>query len=106
TAKVNDRNALDRIKKLVIPPAWREVWICKHSNGHLQATGFDLRARKQYRYHPLWNSLRSQTKFYHMYEFGKALPKIRKQVSKDLEQPELNEYKVLALLLRLMDETG
>jgi DNA topoisomerase-1 len=106
SSRVNDDAELDRIRKLVIPPAWEEVWICKYPNGHLQATGFDVRGRKQYRYHPLWNSLRSQTKFFHLYEFGKALPKIRKQVCKDLAQPELNERKVLALLLRLMDETG
>ncbi|HYV90405.1 MAG TPA: DNA topoisomerase IB [Chitinophagales bacterium] len=106
TSKVNDHRELERIKKLVIPPAWEEVWICKLPNGHLQATGYDMRVRKQYRYHPMWNSVRSQTKFHHMYEFGKALPKIRKQVGKDLAQPELNEKKVLALLLKLMDETG
>ena len=82
------------------------MWICTLSNGHIQATGLDMRKRKQYRYHPLWSVLRNETKFHRLYEFGKALPKIRKQVCKDLAQPELNEHKVLALLLKLMDETG
>lgn len=104
--KLTDKKQLERIKKLVIPPAWKDVWICKLPNGHLQATGFDIKGRKQYRYHRRWNSLRNETKFYRMLEFGKALPKIRKQVSKDLSQPVLNERKVLALLLRIMDQTG
>ena len=71
---VNDKDTLDRIKKLVIPPAWNDVWISKSPEGHLQATGIDAANRKQYLYHPLWNSIRSQTKFFHLYQFGKALP--------------------------------
>jgi len=104
--KLTDKKQLERIKKLVIPPAWKDVWICKLPNGHLQATGFDIKGRKQYRYHRMWNSLRNETKFYRMHEFGKAIPKIREQVNKDLSQPVLNERKVLALLLRIMDQTG
>ena len=106
SSKVVNLEELDRIRKLVIPPAWRDVWICKLPNGHLQATGFDVKGRKQYRYHPQWSSIRSETKFYRMYEFGKSLTEIRQQVRKDLAQPELNERKVMALLVRLMDETG
>ena len=106
SSKLKDKNQLDRIKKLVLPPAWKDVWICKLPNGHLQATGIDFKGRKQYRYHRLWNSLRNETKFYRMLDFGKALPQIRKQVSKDLSQPEWNEQKVMALLLRIMDQTG
>src|SRR4051812_37436001 len=70
--KVTDEDELKRIKGLVIPPAWEHVWICKLANGHLQATGVDVKGRKQYRYHPLWNTLRNQTKFFRMYEFGKV----------------------------------
>ena len=106
SSKLSDEKHLERIRKLVLPPAWEDVWICKLPNGHLQATGFDFKGRKQYRYHRLWNSLRNETKFYRMLEFGKALPQIRNQVSKDLSQPELNERKVLGLLLRIMDHTG
>lgn len=106
SSKLTDKEQLGRIKKLAIPPAWKNVWICKLSKGHLQATGFDFKGRKQYRYHRLWNSLRSETKFYRMQEFGKALLQIRKQVIKDLSQPELNERKLMALLIRIMDQTG
>ncbi|MGO8055610.1 DNA topoisomerase IB, partial [Rhizobium leguminosarum] len=81
---LKDKTDLQRIRKLVIPPAWENVWICKLENGHLQATGLDARKRKQYRYHPLWNQLRNQTKFYRMLQFGRMLPAIRKKVQKDL----------------------
>ena len=104
--KVTDDEILDRIAKLVIPPAWENVWICSHANGHLQATGIDARQRKQYRYHPMWNNLRSQTKFYRLYEFGKAIPSIREQLDKDLSLPGLPVEKVLALVVCLMDQTG
>jgi len=103
---IKDKDELERIRKLVIPPAWENVWICKMPEGHLQATGYDARNRKQYRYHPLWTSFRNQTKFYRMYEFGNILGKIREQIKKDLDQPQLNERKVMALILRLMDDTG
>lgn len=103
---LRDKNIVDRITKLVIPPAWEEVWICNVDNGHLQATGIDARGRKQYRYHTLWNSLRNQTKFYRLYEFGKAVPKIRMQLDKDLSQPGLPVEKVLALAVCLMDQTS
>src|SRR5690606_40918552 len=70
--KLRDKKTLERIKKLAIPPAWEEVWICSIDNGHLQATGFDVKKRKQYRYHPLWNSLRNHTKFYRLHENRKS----------------------------------
>ena len=82
--KVKDKVVLNRIKSLVIPPAWENVWICILENGHLQATGIDVKKRKQYKYHALWNSLRNHTKYYHMIQFGKVLPAIRLQVEKDL----------------------
>ena len=82
--KIDDDEELLRIKHLVIPPAWQNVWICRLANGHLQATGFDIKNRKQYKYHPDWNTLRNHTKFYRLYEFGGVLPSIRLQLEKDL----------------------
>ena len=72
---LRDKKHLERIKNLAIPPSWTEVWICRSPNGHIQATGLDLRNRKQYRYHPKWGAFRHETKFSHLYEFGKRLPK-------------------------------
>jgi len=74
--RIKDKKQILRIQSLVIPPAWENVWICTLENGHLQATGLDIRKRKQYRYHPLWNTLRNHTKFYRLHAFGKALPAI------------------------------
>jgi DNA topoisomerase I len=104
--KITDEEELLRIKKLVIPPAWEDVWICRLHNGHLQATGVDIKNRKQYRYHPSWNSLRNQTKFYRMLEFGKVLPDIRLQLEKDLSLPGLPLEKVLATVVSLMERTN
>ncbi|MBL7697972.1 MAG: DNA topoisomerase IB [Chitinophagaceae bacterium] len=99
------KDQLERIKKLAIPPAWTNVWICPLPNGHIQATGLDMRQRKQYRYHPLWNALRDKTKFHRLYEFGKALPKLRAKVEEDYKKKELCQEKVLALVVRLMERT-
>jgi len=90
----------------VLPPAWTKVWICPFEDGHLQATGIDALGRKQYKYHPLWQSLRNETKFHRMLEFGKALPAIRLQVEKDICSKELNERKVLATIVSLMERTS
>lgn len=106
TKAVKNKEDIDRIKSLVIPPAWEDVWICALKNGHLQATGIDLMKRKQYRYHPFWNELRSQTKFYHIYQFGKALPAIREQLKKDLALPGFPAEKVLAVVVSLMERTN
>ncbi|MEJ0104087.1 MAG: DNA topoisomerase IB [Bacteroidota bacterium] len=103
---VKNKSDLQRIHSLVLPPAWEEVWICSLPNGHLQATGKDIKNRKQYRYHPLWNELRNKTKFYKMLELGKVLPAIRKQVQKDLALPGLPMNKVLATVISLMEKTG
>lgn len=103
--KISNPKILDRIKKLVIPPGWQKVRICNFAKGHLQAIGRDDKNRKQYSYHPLWSKIRNQTKFFKMTSFGKALPKIRKRVEEDLDQPLLNKKKVLALIIRLMEET-
>jgi len=102
---VTDKNDLERIRKLVIPPAWRNVWISPVPNGHIQATGIDARSRKQYRYHARWNSLRKVTKYHHLYEFGKALPALRQRLETDMRQKELTEEKVLATVISLMEHT-
>ncbi|HKP32847.1 MAG TPA: hypothetical protein VJT83_08970 [Chitinophagaceae bacterium] len=103
--QITDKKTIERIKKLVLPPAWTEVWICKIANGHLQATGLDAMGRKQYKYHPLWGNLRNETKFHRLLEFGKALPALRLQVEKDLCSSELDEKKVLATVVSLMERT-
>ena len=90
---------LERIRKLAIPPAWDKVWICAKPNGHIQVTGYDIRRRKQYRYHTLWNLLRNETKFHKLLEFGKVLPQLRKQLHIDLSLPELSEKKVIKVFL-------
>lgn len=103
--KIRNASELTRIRKLAIPPAWENVWICPLENGHIQATGFDQRKRKQYRYHTLWHTLRHETKFHRMYEFGKALPKLRLRVEQDISQKELSQNKVIALVISLMERT-
>lgn len=103
--KIVDKPSLARFKKLVIPPAWQNVTITAVPNGHLQVVGFDIKNRKQYRYHPNWSQIRNKTKFFKMIAFGKVLPLIREQVEKDLKQPKMNQQKCLALVLRLMEET-
>lgn len=104
--RIKDKEEISRINKLVIPPAWENVWICTLDNGHLQATGLDLRKRKQYRYHPLWSALRNHTKFYRMLQFGYALPSIRLQVEKDLALRNFEKRKILALIVSLMQRTN
>ncbi|QDP86705.1 DNA topoisomerase IB [Chryseobacterium sp. SNU WT5] len=104
--KINDKEEIERIQKLAIPPAWECVWICALQNGHLQATGLDAKKRKQYRYHPLWNALRNHTKFYRMLKFGDALPQIRLNLEQDLAHRKLDKRKVLALVVSLMERTN
>ena len=103
---VKDTETLQRIKSLVLPPAWENVWICASPDGHLQATGIDAKGRKQYKYHSLWNALRNQTKFYNMLDFGKALPSIRQQLQKDISLPGLSQRKILATIVLLMEYTS
>lgn len=104
--KVKDKEEIERIKKLAIPPAWENVWICALQNGHLQATGVDAKKRKQYRYHSLWNALRNHTKFYRMIKFGEVLPQIRLALEQDLDHQKLDQRKVLALVVSLMERTN
>jgi DNA topoisomerase-1 len=102
---VEDEKVLERIKKLAIPPAWTSVWICYKENGHIQATGFDARGRKQYRYHQLWSLLRNETKFHRLYEFGKVLLTMRLKMEEHLKVKELTEEKIIATILSLMERT-
>lgn len=102
---VRDREVLARIRSLVIPPAWTQVWICPSANGHIQATGMDDRGRKQYRYHPKWRKVRDEDKYGRMLDFGKALPQIRAQVERDMSLPGLPRPKVLATVVRLLETT-
>lgn len=104
--KITKKELLDRFSKLVIPPAWENVWISPYENGHLQVTGIDARGRKQYRYHPQWNKIRNQSKFYRLRQFANALPKIRKQVERDLRRPGLPYEKVMALVVSLVEQTN
>lgn len=103
--KVDSEKQLQRIKSLVIPPAWENVWICKDANGHIQCTGVDQRGRKQYRYHALWQKSRNESKFSRLIDFGNAMKKLRKQITSDLRKKTLCEDKVIATVLALMDET-
>ncbi len=104
--KVTDEETLLRIKRLVLPPAWENVWISSKENGHLQATGTDVKNRKQYKYHASWNALRNHTKFYRLYQFGLVLPQLRLKIEKDLSLPGLPVEKVLATVVSLMERTN
>ena len=102
---VKDAAVLQRIRSLAIPPAYRDVWICPHANGHIQATGRDDKGRKQYRYHPRWREVRDATKYEHMAEFAALLPQIRQRVSEDMNKPGLQREKVLAAVVSLLENT-
>jgi DNA topoisomerase-1 len=103
--ELTDEKALERIRKLAIPPAWTDVWICAKANGHLQATGRDARGRKQYRYHPQFRELREDTKYEHMLAFAKALPAIRAKISRDMALRGLPREKVIATVVHLLETT-
>lgn len=102
---IRDAAETARIKKLAIPPAWTEVWICPRADGHLQATGRDERGRKQYRYHPDWRATRDESKYGRMMAFARALPALRRRVDQDLQLPGLSKNKVLATVVRLLETT-
>ena len=103
--RIKDENDLRRIRKLAIPPAWTDVWICPDPNGHVQATGRDARGRKQHRYHARWREVRDENKYNRMIDFANALPRIRKRTAKDLAKSGLPIEKVLATVVRIL-ETG
>ena len=102
---IKDDQRLQRIRRLAIPPAYKDVWICPIANGHLQATGRDARGRKQYRYHERWREIRDENKYEKMAAFGQALPKIRKRVDHDIKLPGLQRNKVLATVVQLLERT-
>jgi len=102
---IKDEKQLARIRSLAIPPAWEKVWICPYANGHLQATGYDARQRKQYRYHKAWRAIRDEAKFEHIIDFALHLPAIRERIDADLAQPGLTRDKVLALVVSLLETT-
>jgi len=103
---VKDKELIARFNKLVIPPAYTNVWISPYENSHLQFTGTDAAGRKQYRYHADWNRLRNQSKYHRLQSFAVHLPAIRQQVDADLGRPKLDHDKVLALVVRLMELTS
>lgn len=102
---IKDSEQKKRLKSLVIPPAWTDVWICPDPNGHIQVTARDAKGRKQYRYHPRYRQARDETKFDRMLEFSKVLPNIRDRVEKDLNRPGLPRRKVLAAVVKLLERT-
>ena len=102
---LHDSRDLARIRSLAIPPAWTDVWICPLANGHIQATGRDAKGRKQYRYHPRWREVRDENKYGRMVAFGRALPRIRRRVRRDLSRPGLPREKLLAAVVRLLETT-
>lgn len=102
---IRDRDHLGRIRSLVIPPAWKDVWICADPRGHLQAVGRDARGRKQYRYHRKWREVRDETKYHRLIGFAQALPAIRARTARDLRSPRLTRNKVLAAVVQLLEKT-
>jgi DNA topoisomerase-1 len=102
---IKDPAELQRIRSLAIPPAYTNVWICPHANGHLQATGRDARGRKQYRYHARWREVRDEVKYGRLIAFAQALPKIREKTDADLNRSGLPREKVLAAVVQLLEKT-
>jgi DNA topoisomerase-1 len=102
---IRDEQRVLRVKRLAIPPAWADVWICPSPFGHVQATGRDARGRKQYRYHERWREVRDENKFDRLAQFAKSLPNIRRQITRDLKLPGLPRQKVLATIVRLLERT-
>jgi DNA topoisomerase-1 len=103
--KISDARVLARLAALAIPPAWTEVWICSDPTGHIQAVGRDARGRKQYRYHDDWRAVRDETKYHRLSAFGRALPRLRRQVTQDLRRKGLSRERVLAAVTRLLEIT-
>src|SRR5262245_44497683 len=103
--RITDPRVLERIRKLAVPPAWSEVWICSNPAGHLQATGRDSRGRKQFRYHARWRAVRDENKFDRLIAFGEALPRLRRRLRRDLRLPGLPRNKVLSTVVRLLEKS-
>ncbi|TMJ18075.1 MAG: DNA topoisomerase IB [Alphaproteobacteria bacterium] len=101
--RITDRDEIDRLNAVGLPPAYTDAWFCADANGHLQATGIDARGRKQYRYHADFRAKRDTAKFDGLLDFGKKLPKLRGRVERDLKRRELSREAVLAAVVRLLD---
>jgi DNA topoisomerase-1 len=101
--RITDREEIDRLNAIALPPAYEQAWFCADPNGHLQATGIDARGRKQYRYHPLFREERDQIKYDGLLEFGQKLPRLRRRVEEDLRRRKLDRDTVLAAVVRLLD---
>lgn len=104
-SRIKDEKTLSRIQKLVIPPAWKKVWICPRANGHLQATGIDEKGRKQYIYHEDWKKISQENKFSKMIDFGLSLPKIRNKVAYDMSNDGMDKRKIIATIVWLLEHT-
>src|SRR4029079_17581870 len=102
---LSDRGLLARIRKLAIPPAWTDVWICRSADGHIQATGRDARGRKQYRNHSEWSRVRDEAKYERLLDFARALPRIRRTVESHMSERGLGRNKVLATIVHLLETT-
>lgn len=102
--RVTNREVIDRLNRIALPPAYTDAWFCKDANGHIQATGKDARGRKQYRYHPDFRAKREATKYGGCVEFGQALPRLRSRVDKDLRKRKLTREAVIAAVVRLLDK--
>jgi DNA topoisomerase-1 len=102
---IRGRRTLDRIRAIAVPPAWTDVWICPDARGHLQATGRDARGRKQYRYHRDYRARRDAAKFEQLLAFGRALPRMRRRIARDLARQDIPREKVLAATVRLLELT-
>jgi DNA topoisomerase-1 len=104
--RLRQKSELERVRKLALPPAWRDVWICQDPRGHLLATGIDARGRKQYRYHPRWRMVRDEAKYGDLLAFAETLPRLRRRLSHDLARSTLDRDKVLATLVSVMAHTA
>jgi DNA topoisomerase-1 len=103
--RIEDAQTRKRLNRLAIPPAWTDVWICPDPNGHIQATGSDVRGRKQYRYHPDYREARDRSKFRRMLEFSEVLPRLRERLERDLRSKDLGRRQILATVVSLLDKT-
>src|SRR5688572_22541212 len=101
--RLRNRAEIERIKKLAVPPAWIDVWICPSPNGHILATGRDAKGRKQYRYHPRWRSVRDEAKYERTAAFGESLPALRRRVQRDMACTGLPKVRVVATVVALLD---
>lgn len=104
--RITDREEIDRLNHIGLPPAYKRAWFCPDPNGHIQAVGYDDKGRKQYRYHPDFRAQQDADKFGRCAAFGKALPKLRRQVESDLNRPAMPREKLIAAVVRLLDQSG